>query len=680
MDLRPANPPLVAPSAPPAGPSGGPPSRSRRSALSAWVHRHRSPLLAALVGFLALRLADDAGVVGGAAVPDLARVVVTALALFAVTGWGLTRLLLPDGLRRYELLWVAPVGAAATAAAMMVLGFAAVPYGLNLSAVIAGGVLLALVAARRPRQPIPPAAGEADGPENDPRARAVLRRMAWPAWIAVLLVAVALIPLLRAGFVTVEGQGQDAHLAVGSAIFLKSNYPTGEDISKPVDRMPLLWRSKQAIYYTLAAVSSLSGLEVYQTISSLAAVLLALAAAGFFLFTRELLRGPPWAAAVAMGIIGLDRMVLHTVMHPYFNQTWGFFALPFACVLGWWVAHERTRGGIALLLLFLGVLGLAYPLALPIPLLPLAILLWPQAKRLRPRGVWKGPRSLLWMVPGFFAALTLLSVPPLRGINEKIASGMEVGLNPNHSLRAWGGDLSAYFPEPHFFAINTYAGLAVMAVPLLYAVRLALRDLDVPLRRALTGLLLFTLAFVVWFRLREFGYYFHFKLLAFVGPVVLALAVAGAAKLPSRRLGVTGLVVLSLMATIAAANEVGTTFDELPKSVLALRSIDAAMPPGQSIRLDIDPQRQNWGAFMLYGQPLCSQTPLLGTNYPHVAVSRKADFILTEARDPRPADAAGAPVRRLEAYTLYRQRADVPGVDRCSQAMVETVTELDGLG
>jgi hypothetical protein len=633
---------------------------------------------------VALKLARDAGVVGRSAVPSLARAGGAAIALFLVTGWGLTRLLLPPGLRRHELLWVAPIGACATAASMMVLGFAGVPYRVNLGLVIAGGVVLAVVALRRsPGGTVAGDTGADTGtpatadPESDPRPRAALRRAAWPAWIAVLLIAVSLIPLLRAGFATVEGQGQDAHLAVGSAIFLKSHYPTSVAIEEPVDRMPLVWRSKQAIYYTLAAVSSLSGLEVYETISTLAAVLLGMAALGFFLVARELLRAPPWAAVVAMAVVGLDRMVLHTVMHPYFNQTWGFFAMPFACVLGWWVVRERTRGGIALLLLFVAVLGLAYPLALPIPLLPLAIVLWPELKRVRPRGLWKGPRSLTWMVPAVFVGLWALSVPPLKGIVEKVQSANAVVLNPFHSLQNWGGDLLGYFPEPHFLAMNTYLALAVMAGPLLYASWLGLRDLEAPLRRALLGLLVFTLVFLVWFRVRSFGYYFHFKLLAFVGPILLTIAVAGAAKVRPRRAGIAGLVVLGLMATSAAAHEIGSTFDELPKHVLQLQEIDAALPRGQSIRLDIDPQEQNWGAFMLHGQPLCSQKPLLDTNYPHVQFSRKADYILTKVDARPPTDAAGPPVRELDAYTLYKAKPDMPGRDKCSQAMVETVTKVD---
>ena len=81
-------------------------------------------------------------------------------------------------------------------------------------------------------------------------------------------------------------------------------------------------------------------------------------------------------------------------------------------------------------------------------------------------------------------------------------------------------------------------------------------------------------------------------------------------------------------------------------------------------------------AFMLHGQPLCSQRPLLNTSYPHVPISRKARWILTKNDAPRPADAAGGPVRRLQAFTLWRQRPGVPGRERCSQRMVQTIERV----
>ena len=54
-------------------------------------------------------------------------------------------------------------------------------------------------------------------------------------------------------------------------------------------------------------------------------------------------------AVVAMAATGLDRMVLRTALNPYYNQTWGYFTLPFTLVLGWWAVHHRSRTAAALL-------------------------------------------------------------------------------------------------------------------------------------------------------------------------------------------------------------------------------------------------------------------------------------------------------------------------------------------
>ena len=137
------------------------------------------------------------------------------------------------------------------------------------------------------------------------------------------------------------------------------------------------------------------------------------------------------------------------------------------------------------------------------------------------------------------------------------------------------------------------------------------------------------------------------------------------------------LVTLLLAFAISPVRqELGTTYDELPKTVLALRTVDAQLPPGKSVRLDVDPGKQPWVAYMLAGQPLCSQLPLLHTSYPHVPTSRKADYILVARGRPVPADALGPPVRRLQDFTLYRENPRVPGPDRCSQKMVQTVTNV----
>lgn len=601
-----------------------------------------------------MSVAHDAGVVGKAAVPPLVHVVVATLALFAVGGFGLTRLLLPAGLRRHELLWVCPVGACAVALTMTVLGFAAVPFDVNLGLTLAGGVALAVVALRR--EPFAP--------------RDYVRGALWPLYVAALVAAIALVPLFRAGFVTVEGQGQDAHLAVGTAMFLQHHHPLSTHPEEPVDKVPLVWRSKQPIYYTLGAAARLSGKEVFETISAVEAVLLALAALGFFLIARELAGAPRWAAVGAAALVGLDRMVLHTVMHPYFNQSWAFMAMPYALVLGWWAVRERTRGGPALLALLVAVLTFAYPLALPIPLLALVILLWPERRALwrSLRGAYHGRRSLWWMIP-----LGILLLRPITGVWEKMVSAFNL-LAANESLANWGGDLTDWYPEPWFLGAATWPALILVGPLLVWLGWRALAAMEPRLRASLLAILAFGAVFAVYFRIRDFGWYFHFKTLAFVAPVALALAAAGAARV-RRGLGIAALAVLVMAGLASARREVNTTFDELPKWILALRDVDAALPPGQSIRLDVDPQAQNWVAFWLHGQPLCSRRPLLHTSYPHVPTSRKADYILTPIAARRPADAAGE-VMTAGGFRLYRQRPSVPGRENCSQRMVQTVTDI----
>ncbi len=594
----------------------------------------------------------------------LARAGAATVALFLLTGFGLARLLLPEGLRRHEALWWLPVGACATGISMTVLGFLAVPFTANLALTLGAGVVLGGLALRRR-----PATLGAAGSRTGAAAQAI--RLAWPAWVALLLVLVALVPLFRAGFATVEGEGQDAHLAVGSAMFLQENYPTGEDPSGPVDQMPLVWRSKQPIYYALGSAARLGGLEVFETISTVAAILLGLAALGFFLLGREVLGAPRWAALAGMGLVGLDRMVLHTVMHPYFNQTWGFMALPFAFVLSAWLLRERTRGGVALLVLFLAILAFAYPLALPIPLIPFAVVLWPQRRRIREvKRIYRGRRSLLWIAP-----LAVVFAVPVLGVVEKMLSAANIIFDLNRDLDTWGGDLSGWFREPWFFGVESWGLFVVLAPLLAYATLLGLRGQPAALRKGLLGLFAFALFFTIWFRIRDYGWYFHFKVLAFVAPVLLVVAAAGFAKVRRPWVGMAAVAVLLLSALGSARQEVGGTFDQLPKFVLELRDVDAALPPGRSVRLDIDPQEQNWTAFWLSGQPLCSQLPLLNTSYPHVPVSRKADYILTKDDARQPAD-AGRLVMTIQAYKLWTQRPEVPGPANCSQRMVQTIVAV----
>jgi hypothetical protein len=647
-----------------------------------------------LIAYVANRIKLDQGIRAHDAQPAIhavLRVGAAAVGLFAVAGFGITRLALPSALRRHELLWVLPIGACAAALELTALGYAAVPFHVSLGIVLALGLALGAIALRRA------------GPPARPRP---LRGVAWPLYVAAVVAAIALIPMFRAGFATVEGDGSDAHLAVGTAQFLQHHYPLSHVVGNPVDQVPLVWRSKTPIYYALAATSSLSGLEPYQSISTTAAVMLALAVIGFFLLARELLGSNLLGAVAAMALVGLDRMVLHTIMHPYFNQTWGFFTLAFATVLAWTAVGDggrmRTRGGVGLLLLFLAIGAFAYPLAAPIPVLALLAFWLRDRRERRARGepvrsldprrlVRERSRQTRWTL----ITLAVILIVPLVGVIEKLSTGLNVAVDPTATLRFWAGDLSTYFPEHEFVSLASTTALYVALPFFAIALWLALRPRPRSLRAGLLAIIALGVLGGIWFRERNYGYYFDFKLLAFVGPVLVTTVAVGfsrllPAALPSWRrdrtgalrvaavgvAGVAALVAFFATALAGARGELLQTQNELPRTVIAVRALEHRLGPGKSIRLDMNAPLQIWVSYFLASEPLCSQRPLLATSYPHVEISRKADYILADHGTLRPFDADGPPVMMVGQFRLYRERAGVPGPNFCSRARVQTVKAI----
>jgi hypothetical protein len=185
------------------------------------------------------------------------------------------------------------------------------------------------------------------------------------------------------------------------------------------------------------------------------------------------------------------------------------------------------------------------------------------------------------------------------------------------------------------------------------------------------------LAAAMWFRQRDFGWYFEFKTLAFAAPLLVACAVVALSRLG--RAGALILVLFVVSAAFAARPELRTTGAQLGEDQLELREWSEELPRDASIRLDISPPHQLWGAYMLYRHPLCSQLPLLRTDYPRVPFSRRADYILVDVEgrdfyrrvhDGRVQDAEGGPLRANDSYWLYRMRSGVPGPDRCSRRQV----------
>lgn len=583
-----------------------------------------------------------------AAVPDAVRGIAAAVALFGVTGLGLVRLLLPEPLRRHEPLWVLPTGACAVGLAMTVLGFAGVPYAASLPLVGAAGAALSGWAVRR-----------RGWPAFD------LARLAWPLYLAFVVLTVALIPMLfMQHFASPIGEGSDAHMATGVAQLLKHDYPTSSDLSQPIQQMWPQWQSKYPIYYALAAVSTVSGLATWQVLATLAAVLLALAGLGMFLVAREVFRAPVAIALAAMAFAALDRMALGTVIHPYYNQTWGFFATPFTLALGWWAVQpgrsgRARRGTLVLLVLFALVLVLAYPLAAPIPAVPLLVFAWGARGRLaRLRGLYRGWRSLVWMVP-VGAALAV----PVAGAVDKGVGAVKV-LAPGHTLQAWGGDLQSFIPWGQFFSLP---GSAVGFVLFGLVLALALRGL-VGQPRALSwglgGLLVLGFLFGAYFRHRAFGWYFEFKLLAFLGPLTLLIAAVGAGRL--REWGVALLGALAVAVGVGIVEQIKQNGFQLDPATTQLAAWSRSLPRSASIRLDMWPPQELWAAYFLAGHPLCSQVPLLNTDYPHVAIGRRADYIVASIPNGRPKDAVGPPLRQNAGYRLFRESPATPAFGACT--------------
>ncbi len=247
-----------------------------------------------------------------------------------------------------------------------------------------------------------------------------------------------------------------------------------------------------------------------------------------------------------------------------------------------------------------------------------------------------------------------------------------------------GRPLAGYFPEPQFLTLDGGPIWPLLAAGMAGAAIVALLLAPRAIAWGLGAVLVFALLAAVVFRLRAYGYYFHFKVLAFCAPLLLCCAAAGLARL--RRAGAVVLGFWVLVAPGVALGEIGKTFDQLPLNLLALRDFSRAVPPGASIRLDVEPGGvQLWAAYMLAPHPLCSQEPLANTSYPHVPVSRKASYLLVWARPhfaqvplpQAPFDAVGPPVQTNGEWALYRMNPAVPGPDTCSKLRVQPVISIN---
>jgi hypothetical protein len=641
--------------------------------------RRRGPLLAAATGLLALGAWEHLEFHAGAsrAVVDGARAGAAFVVLCVACGYGPALLLTPRSVATYRLLLVMPVGAAVSAIALGALGIAHVPFGVSLPLVLVVGAVTGVLAhlgrARRggarevaPASPEAAASGESLGV-----------RLGWPLLVAAVVAVVALSPVWRSGFGTVVGQNGDVMLAVGSAELVRHAPPTAIRAELPVDRIPLVWRSKYPIFYPLAAVTELSGLDPIATFPYLAAALLGLVSIGFFLLARVGLRAPPAAALGAMAAVGLARLPIHVADHPFYNQLWALFSLPFILVAGAGFLRAPDRRGLALLVLFAAIGAFAYPLMLPFPLLFLGVGAWRERSRLHLR------RPSLPAALGAVAALAVVAVL-VRGVVEKSVSAA-IALSPWGDLGGWSGNALLNIPFHRALGlldpggtVLVSAAVAVMLAAAGYALWRAPRDVGVPLGvTAAAGLIA-----AAYFRHRTQAELFYFKTVGFAGPLAAMLAVVGLVQLlrrPPRGLAIAAGAALAALAVAVAVNsrrELLDTNAYVTRDVLAIRDWSRSLPPAATVRVDIPPGgHQLWADYMLADRRICALRPL-NAFFPYPPQSRRADYAVAYTWSGRPRDATGGALLTTTQFTMWRLRPNLPGPDICTRRMIDAITRV----
>ncbi len=641
-------------------PSAGGPSR-----------RWSGPAGASAVTVLALALAGL--IVAGSGqphlgpVPSAARGLLAGLVLFVVSGDALAVALVPAEWGAPGRLMALPIGAAVSGLALTALGLATIPLHVSLWVVLAGGAAASVLVRRRRARPTA-AIGSQGGSQGGSRAgsEGESQSWTWGAWVAALaiLIVIALAPAWRTGMTTIFGENPDAHQVAGIAVLFQHVSPTGTDVALPIDTVPSPWRFRYPIFYPLAGASNLGHLDPITVFPAMAALLLACLALGFGAFAVLCLRAPPWAGPAIGGAVALSVVTLHIVWHPYWNQLWGLAMFPWALLFGWrTVTGPATRGVAVLFALMLLELGLAYPLALPYPLLIIGVLAIAYRRyRLAPQLL----RSRSWVV-GLLAVVVL--APAVVGAAIKLGQGIQQLLSSHSGL--WGGDINTLLPAGDFvgtgggvipvFLVLIVAGCALARLPRRSAVALGI---------SLAVLCLLDLRF----RLASDGAYMDFKHLSFVGALVLTLAAAGVTSLLSERRGpaLVGGAVLALAwagaAVVQGHRESVNTSQQVNAAMFQIRQWAARLPRDASVRVDIPPSGvQLWAVYMLGRHPVDSLDPVVGTTYAHAVYGGRADYSLSlrftpsaipgRARSyPRPPFAVNPPLARNRQFVLRRIR------------------------
>jgi hypothetical protein len=568
-------------------------------------------LFVALLALLAVGLADPRHA-HVSAIPTLALGALATLLLFWVSGDALARELIPRSWGALWRLFTLPMGAVSSSLVLTALGLAHVPLKISLWLTLAAGVAASVFVRRR----------RASSITADRRGRRALAY--WGATLAILF-CVALIPGLRTGAATIYGNNPDAHQVVGIAVLFQHVSPTGTDVKLPIDTVPGPWRFRYPIFYPLAAVSNLAHMDPIRAFPVIAALLLAIAAFGFGAFAVRCLGAPRWSGPSVGAAVSLSVATLHLVWHPYWNQLWGFAVFPYALLFGWQALDELDARAAALFVLMLAMLGLAYPLALPYPLVIIgALAVWNWRSLKIPRSL----RSRTWLT--VLLGVVVLA-PAVIGAAIKLAQGLKQLVSPHGGL--WGGDIVHLTPIGKF--VGTGGGI-LLAIPVLVAAVPALLALPKRYGRPFALTLIALCLLDLRFRLAKTGAYMDFKHLAFVGALIVALAACTLARLVSsgsRRWVIAG-VLLALAwtgeATYRDHRETVYSGQQVTPEMFQIRDWAKRLPPGASVRVDVPPSGyQLWAVYMLGNHPVDAPHPVIFTTYASAPPGVRADYSLS---------------------------------------------------
>ena len=169
-----------------------------------------------------------------------------------------------------------------------------------------------------------------------------------------------------------------------------------------------------------------------------------------------------------------------------------------------------------------------------------------------------------------------------------------------------------------------------------------------------------------------YGYYFHFKLLAFIGPLVLVMAAVGAARL--RRWGPALLALLVVATAGSVVAELDATGSQLPQATIQLSALGRLAAAER-----LDPPRHVAAATAVGGvlprlATRCARSCRCSTPTIRTWRRRARPTTSSPPLDRRPpADAIGPSLRRNQGYRLYRENPAVPGPANCTQRRFDRI-------